>query len=178
MKFIYIFVWGLFVLYLVFSLVQGRHIQSHGDKLDIISLEFADKNEGAAILEDWYANKVDTKNLLSHARTNTIADFLFIIGYVGVLIIISNYIMQRQRKLVLNEMLRACFVLALLAGLLDLVENFILLYNMHHYVPGSEYISTKFISYTKFGCIGMILLAWLFGLAGALFGKTPARNRS
>jgi hypothetical protein len=150
MRSIHLFIWAVFILSLLFLRLQDLYIHSWDHHLDIIGLEFANAAQGAAMLHRWDNTMVDTASLLSFAWSNTLVDFLFVIGYVGVLMIVSNHLMQRQPIPALNELLRPCFILAVLAGSLDILENGILLFNMYHYRPTHTYISTRWISYYQY----------------------------
>src|SRR5215210_1403670 len=128
MKNIRLLTWLLFIITALILQARAWYVNSNGGKYNIVKLELANANDGPDILKDWSNTVIDTSTQLHYARTDLWIDFLFIIGYAGVLIIISYFLMQRQRRLWLNELLRLCMPLAIGAGLLDVIENSILLF--------------------------------------------------
>ena len=122
----------------------------------ILSLEFADSVKGKAILSSWHE-----AGLLRVARRLTCVDFAFIFFYVAVIITLSNRQVRNEPSIVLNALLRANFFFAVLTGLLDVVENILLLYDMNHLSDGS-YISTSWIAWLKFIVAGWAVVVWLF----------------
>ena len=132
----------------------------------ITSLEFASREQGLSLLADW--SRVTTRTgatVLDLARRNTRWDFLFIFGYVSVLVIVSYNRMQREPRPWLNTLLRLNFLLAILTGALDVLENAILLTDMAPYNIGNAFYSSYPISLAKFLLAAWAVLVWLFSLA-------------
>ncbi len=169
-----LFCWVVFIITAV--LLRGREWyvnHPHNTGYNIVKLELASAEEGSTILKKWNSTLVDTDTVLHYARVDLLIDFLFIIGYVGVLITISNYLMQRQRRLWLNELLRLCLLLAIVAGLLDVIENCVLLFDMYHYRPGTPFYTAMWVAYPKFILIAFILLIWM----KSLFTNVPGKRQ-
>ncbi len=116
------------------------------------------------LLENWYQEKIGTKTLLHYVQINTIADFAFIFAYTGIVLIISYAIMQREANPFLNNLLRLNMLLAVIVGLLDILENIILLYDMYDYVPGKSFVSAQVPAYGKFLLIAYIIAVWFISL--------------
>ncbi len=127
----------------------------------IASLEFAGKKIGKEMVCAWYDSPFAGSNLLSVARNNTRADFLYILIYVGLILLYSYLQMQQEKRIFLNELLRLNLLLALLAGLFDVVENVLLLYNFRHVNDSGIYISTMILSSLKFSLLGWTVLVWI-----------------
>ena len=121
----------------------------------ILDLEFANRSTGKTMLSAW-----QDAGLLSLARNLTLLDFAFIFFYVAVIITLSNRQVRKEPSIGLNALLRANFFFAVLAGLLDLVENIFLLYDMSN-VNSSSYISSCWIASLKFILVGWTVLVWL-----------------
>jgi hypothetical protein len=156
--------WTLFVFAILFFIWQYLYVLSWGQKLDIFGLEFASNNEGRMLLQEWNRLIVDTENILHYAHVNTWVDLLFIIGYVGVAVLISKSLMQSERNQVFNEIIRMCYLLAFLIGFLVVVENIILLSDMYHYREGKAYVSPALLSTMKFVIVACLFLIWLIAL--------------
>jgi len=163
--------WTLFVFAIFFFTWQYLYVLSWGHKLDIFGLEFASNNDGRVLLQDWNRTIVDTENILHYAKVNTWVDFLFIIGYVGVAVLISKSLMQGERNPRFNEIIRMCYLLAFLIGFLDVVENIILLSDMYHYREDKAYVGTALLSTTKFTIVGLLFIIWLVALIRRVIAK-------
>lgn len=138
--------------------------------LNIFHLEFVNATDGKALLEAWAIKSPTYKTtLLQEAIKNTRWDFLFIIGYVAVIIMLSYNQMQREPRVWLNELLRLNFLLAIIAGLLDVLENLRLLYNMAPDSIGKEFLSSYWFALPKWILVGWVTLVWLVSLVSAIF---------
>jgi hypothetical protein len=165
------FFWVSFTVAVFFLLLIDVYVGLNSDGFDMMKLQFASSSEGAEILKQWYSTDVDGTSQLYFAGIHTWIDFLFIIGYVGVLCMISYSIMQRVKKIRINEFLRWCFPAAILIGLFDVIENVLVLFSMFHYQPANHYFATYWFSYPKWGLLVIILVVWLTALIGGLFNK-------
>lgn len=166
MKYLHTIIWILFAAVIGFYAWQYIYISTEHHCLNIIRLEIANAANGKALLQDWYQQKIGSKTLLHYAQTNTIADFVFIVAYTGILIIVSYAIMQREPNPVLNNLLRLNMLLAVLVGVLDVCEDIILLYDMYNYYPQKYFVSSQVFAYSKFFVAIYIIAIWLFSLAG------------
>src|SRR5687768_17106055 len=110
----------------------------------IIPLEFANVVEGKKILASWSGEE-----LLTTGRSLIWLDFVFIFFYVAIIITLSNRQVRKEPSIALNALLRGNFFFAVMAGLLDAVENILLLYDIYQFNEGA-YISTWLIASLKF----------------------------
>lgn len=162
MKNLHIVLWtclfgaGLFLLvqqlYLCFYLDQSFHV---------LALQFQDKGTLKSTLLDWNGTIAEGRSLLHYARVNTVVDLVYIIGYVSALIMISYRLMQVETSPALNNLLRFCFLLAVLTGLLDLAEDLILLFDMYRFSGEKTVYSARYVAYPKWIAGGAVLLVWL-----------------
>jgi hypothetical protein len=88
--------------------------------------------------------------------TGLLVDYLFIVGYVVVGFMISDHLMQKEKDPFLNGLLRLCFPLLILAGLLGVVENAIV-----------------WVSWPKWALAAVILFIWLIDLLHKLTAPPP-----
>lgn len=161
--------WILFFVSLVVLRLQHRYVVGKAGNFDIIGLELANKVEGADLLNEWHFTPVDEGSLIDASQVNTIIDFFFILGYVGAIIMVSYHLMQLQKNRIINEALRTTFFLAVVAGVLDAVENIILLVDMHRYRPGNEFYSAMYFAWPKFILIAVIGIIWILHFSSKIF---------
>jgi hypothetical protein len=145
---------GVFIYYdLVFA---GAGTKS------IICMEFANATKGKQILAEWY-----NEGLLTIARCLTWLDFVFIFFYVAILITLSNRQVRKEPSIALNALLRGNFFFAVMAGLLDVAENILILYNSYQFNEGA-YLSPWLLASLKFLFIGWTVLVWLISFVKSL----------
>lgn len=127
-------------------------------KAGIVSLEFAKtKKNVTEILYEW--NTVSSKNMHQHAVTNTAIDFLFIFFYSLFLFYACFWFSIKQQGL-LSKLSRFISLLALVAGLLDIIENYFLLKMLSHSITDAEVLLTWWIAAVKFSLAG-IAVVWI-----------------
>jgi hypothetical protein len=153
------------VLWIVFFVViavmcQQEHVLASRSGHGTQGLEFVNANAGKAIVCGWQRICYGRETLVNVARSITRLDFLFILTYVCLMIACSYNQMQRERWVFWNELLRLNLILALLAGLLDVTENFILLYDLRHVYDPGLYYSTFYVSLLKWILSGWVILVW------------------
>ncbi|HVS95777.1 MAG TPA: hypothetical protein VHE54_04800 [Puia sp.] len=170
MRILHYLAWFSFVGVFLFDVWQyiDIHVLQH-IHADLFGLSLASREKGLALLDDW--SRVTTRtgaSVLDAARLNTRWDYLFIFGYVCVLVILSYSRMQREPRPWLNTLLRLNFLLAFLAGLLDAIENAILLTDMAPCNIGNTFFPSRPFSLAKF-----ILGAW--AVLVLLFSVTTSR---
>lgn len=170
-----IFFWASFGIALVVLVSMNIYVNSHSNGFDLMKLQFASSREGTEILRQWYHTDVDGHSQLHFVKLNTIIDFLFIIGYAGVLCMISYTLMQRESRVWVNELLRWCFPLALLTGLLDVIENSLILSSLYHYRAGDAFHATQWVSYPKWTLVVIILMIWIIGLIAKMIRQPGVR---
>jgi len=151
-----IFLWTIFIVIAAAMSVQLQALKPSGYR--ICDLELAHTNKGIDILKKWQTSYSGDRTLLEISRNNTKWDFLFIAVYATLLIVMSNWQMQRENWLPLNEALRLNFLLAFIAGVFDIFENFGMLHNFHHTNDIANYWSTHWLAMIKFGLLALALL--------------------
>ncbi|WP_343692666.1 hypothetical protein [Chitinophaga sp.] len=160
-----IILWLLFIVLVIITGQEAHIIQVNaGDQATLLHLEFTDFAAGKKILDCWRGITYGEGTLLSLAQSNTRTDFLFLITYTLLLISYSNSQMQQERNPALNNLLRLNLFLAVLAGLCDVSENLILLYDMRHAGEITRYVSSSWVSIAKWLLIGWVILIWLISL--------------
>jgi hypothetical protein len=175
MRIIHYLSWIFFFVILTFNIykyVDLNYVERIPCKF--VQLQFVNSLEGKDLLNKWCvtATHHDT-TLLQEAVLNTQWDFLFILSYVSLLIIVSYNQMQRERSPSLNNLLRLNFPLAIITGLLDTTENCILLDDMKPYHIGTSYHSSYWVSLPKFILAAWILLVWLVSLIKSKTRPSP-----
>ncbi len=165
-------------------LYQENNVISNRTGQGISWLEFAKCREGKAMLCRWDSVKYGGGTLIAVAQSNTHWDFVFILTYVLLMILCSSTQMQLEKNTFLNALLRLNLLLALLAGLLDVAEDLILLYDFRHAADPGLYVSSYWVTLPKWILSGWVVLVWLISLAkSAIFNKStkipaPARQVS
>lgn len=155
--------WIIFVI--VFSILGFQdHTLIKNSNYGIVHIELANTDLGVQILKEWHQCHYGASTLLDIASNHTRLDFLFIFSYVSLIISMSNWQMQRERRMLFNELLRFNLLITVLAGLLDFIENFRILHNFQHIGSQSEYWGTNWLSSVKFGLIGFAILVFLISL--------------
>ncbi|NRF37146.1 hypothetical protein [Pedobacter foliorum] len=155
--------WIIFVI--VVSILSFQdHTLIKNSNYGIVHLELANTELGVQILKEWHQCHYGELTLLDVARNHTRLDFLFIFTYVSLIISMSNWQMQREQRMLFNELLRFNLFITVLAGLLDFIENFRILHNFQHIGAESEYWATNWLSSVKFGLIGFAILVFLISL--------------
>lgn len=140
----------------------------------IIPLEFASPEEGKAILAGWNdTNHPWLGNVLEAGKKTTRVDFLFLLFYTIVLASLSNSRIYHERNTFLNSLLRLNILVAFLVGLLDVIENLILLRNMNHFSRSLSYsfISVHWIALVKFILAAWVVIVWLISVIKGAFRK-------
>lgn len=155
--------WIIFII--VFSILGFQdHTLIKNSGYGIINLELANTDLGVQILKEWHHCHYGELTLLDVALNQTRLDFLFIFVYVLLIISMSNWQMQRERRIFFNELLRFNLFITVLAGLLDVIENFRILHNFQHIDSLSEYWGTNWLSSIKLALIGFAIVVFLISL--------------
>jgi hypothetical protein len=148
---------------IVVMVKTGASLKNPATPMGIVDLEFAYNNQKtSAILSSWAPN-ADTDNIAA-ARINTYWDFLFLFFYAGFLFLASKKIAAS-----INGPAATAGNLigkgALLAGLLDILENAGMLITLNGQGSTAIAFCTTFISVIKWG---LALIAVLYVLTGVL----------
>lgn len=170
MKLIHPLAWLFFIGVLSFDIFQYIdlvHVQ--GIPGNLFGLPLLSSAEASAQLFTWASFPTRAGGtVLDATRLNTQWDFLFIVGYVSILIILSYNQMQRESRPWLNTLLRFGFLLAIVGGIFDAIENVFLLADMTPYNAMHHcYYSPFVFSVGKFVFGGWVLVVWLFSLVTA-----------
>ena|GEM_PF-4420234 len=156
---------GTISLMIVLSVKSFRLRSTHVSTVE--AFEMADQTEAKEILQSWNDASVE------HSVINSIKlDYLFIGFYVLLMINYSNHQMNKERNLILNNLLRFNIALSIDTGILDIAENIIMMHNIRSI---DEYFPTAVISIMKFTFAGWIIVVWLVSVGkGALSRKAYA----
>ena len=128
------------------------------------AFEMASRSEAVAMLQSWKDASV------THIVVTSIKlDYLFVAFYVLLMLNCSNHQMNKERNLILNNLLRFNIALSIDTGILDIVENVIMMHNIRSI---DEYFPTVVISVLKFALAGWIIVVWLFSVVKGVFTRT------
>lgn len=141
----------------------GASLKTDAAPLGILNLEFAyHTSKTTPILESWAPS--GSGDNIAAAKTNTYWDFLFLFFYTGLLFLACNKIAGK-----LNGILSNAGILiakgALLAGVLDILENAGMLLTLNNQGSSTIAFLTTFFSVIKWG---LAILAVLYVLTGLL----------
>lgn len=158
-KSLFIFLFSGTVLLLFIMRWHGEMLTKFpSSKAGIISLEFAKTKANANnILTAW--NSVSSKNTQQHARNNTAIDFLFIFFYSLFIFYACYWFSVKQTGLLLT-ISQSISLLPLLAGLLDVVENYFLIKMLSNTITDAEALLTYRIAFVKFSLVA-IAFVWI-----------------
>lgn len=176
MKKLRLLIWILFISSLIFLRARSWYANSIDKPYDIVQLELASADSGKPLLEQWDKTIIDGGTLIDYARVDTYVDFLFIVGYIGVLLIVSYHLYRREKRSWLGKLLQYCVVAALVAGLLDVVENSILLLDMHRYSTSKIFYSSRYVAYPKFVLLLLVLGVWALSLLSRIGGRVNPKR--
>jgi adenosine deaminase len=100
--------------------------------------------------------KTSRGDLIAFARIITWFDFIFIIFYTGLVVMLSNRA-QRESRPWLNTLLRLNIFLVVVLALLDITENSFLLYDLKYWQ--TNFINVWWITWLKY-----ILVQWIIAV--------------
>jgi len=165
-----VFLWIAFVAAVLFiEPITNRITDLAGPENTIIKIELAGKTDGAKIIKTWSSIKYANGTLLDQARLDTYWDFLFIFIYVLLIIKESGSFMVIEPWYPLNELLRMNVFLAIITGLLDILENFFILHNISNFTEPAAYLSSEVTSYIKFILAAWCVLVWLVAIGHQIY---------
>jgi hypothetical protein len=118
--------------------------------------EMSQRTEAVSILNAWTDHK-----LIDIVRSVIYADYIFILFYVPLMIVCSRDQLKIETNGFLCMLLMLNTPLAILTGILDVIENQLMINNINDI---NNHISTKTISIVKFTAAGLVILVWLFVL--------------
>ena len=148
---------GTILLLLIMRWHSGELAKSPLTKAGIVSLELAKtKSNADAIIKEWRSN---AQNLQQHAIRNTYIDFIFILFY-SLFLYAACYTISLYQTKRLAAISRIISLLALTAGFLDVIENYLLLQMLQHPFGETIPLATFYIAAVKFLFVGIAVL-WL-----------------
>lgn len=133
------------------------------------AFETADQAKTYDIVQRWDISRWGQHDVITGMKLFTGIDFIYIIVYSYVLITLSYDRMQWEQNVFLNNLLRLNFPMAVLAGLFDVIENILFLFNMEHYDLPGGYVSIAPFTYAKWTLIGIVVLIWIVSKIKSLF---------
>ena len=164
MKILKTLIWVGFVAVTLWLNLKTRSFnRANPTAYGIISFELAGKEEGKIIVKGW---KDAGSELVTKARGIIWIDFLFVVFYTAVLIMVSNALMYHERSLVLNSLLRLNLLLSPLAGLMDTTENILMLRNLSNV---ESYFPSTVFAWIKFILAGWVILLCLLSIVKKAF---------
>lgn len=145
---------------------SGSSLITEATPAGIINLEVANtKLKVQLVLNAWQNYSDEVKNLTDVARLNTYLDFIFLLFYSLFLYTccrcLSSYLFTYFK---LKKWLKNFAWLALLAGFLDVFENFGLLISLSSGAKESIAMATALASILKWTLVATILLLLISGL--------------
>ena len=148
---LYLLLASLFPLVMIAVLRwQGKELITPLTPSGILALEFANTPEKlTSILAIW--NKETVQN-------NILIDFLFVIAYTWFFILaVAKSITQWSNRL-MQQFGATGIRMAFLAGILDIIENILMLQSIHGYYSVSTLQLTWYCAAIKFGIVILLLL--------------------
>lgn len=144
----------------------GRPLkQSSSGFKSILSLEFANTAAKAeAVINTWQSESHGGKTLLEHARINTYWDFMFIFFYATTLFFAHRALPKSGNKS-LQILFALLSVAAVIAGVLDIIENTGMLKSMDRIISDRNAGMTAGCARLKFILVSIsivsLLIRWL-----------------
>ncbi len=162
--------WFIFVI--LFCYLFGQNCILAQSNYSLVSLSFADAALGNQIINTWSLTHYGDQTYLALAQKNTQWDFVFIVVYVCIIIMVSNAQMQKEKSSFLNEMLRLNFFIALFIGGSDFIENLLFMHNFHHVGDIESYQGTFVFSFIKWGLLSIVITILIISMLKKLVSKT------
>ena len=149
----------------------GKTLKTGTTPKGILDLEFAHNSEKVeAVLNAWSV-KGDTGSAIDDAKRNTYFDFIFLLFYSSFLYC-SCILLGRSGSIPTIKKLSVFFAIAaLLAGLLDIMENIGMLQSLDGKVSDSIAIFTTFCAGIKWTLVILVILFLLTGLIAIVSRK-------
>lgn len=143
-------------------LITDQALKTSATPHGIIALEFAYNTQRVnAVLQAWETNTQGDG--ISMAKLNTYLDFIFLFFYAGLLFNICRFIYHKA----LNAYGRLGYFMAkmaVLAALLDIIENIFMLTVLHHPVQETALLFMSSASLLKWLTVIFVIIYSLWGL--------------
>lgn len=155
-------------------LYTGAPLQSNATPGGILELELAGSYKKVQFLLDkWKSGASDGMDLIATAKTNTYLDFLFPLFYAPFLYGFARRLSkQAKRKNYFYSILHKFAEAALIAGVLDFLENGGMLLSLFQYGSPMVTLFTLAMSSIKWLLIIVLIALILVALAAKLYHKT------
>jgi hypothetical protein len=168
-KFFFILLGGT-ILMMGIMVISGRPLNTTETPFGILHLEFAGtKKELQNVLSAWQINSSINNDIIAAAKTNTWFDFLFLLFYTLFLFSsckwLSGLVMNKYLSFILSFFAGA----AILAGILDILENVGMLLSLSGMVTQGIAGFTSIASITKWVLVFSIMASLLWGIAAVFF---------
>lgn len=154
------------VIMMVLMFITGKDLNTAATPLGIIDLELARSDAAVQhILNAWSKEVSEEEGLIDTARINTFLDFIFLIFYSLLLYVCCKQLaaLFPSRKS-LRTLLNLGATLALLSGLLDVVENMGMLMSLYQFSGSYTAAITAGAAYLKWLMVASTLLVIIFAL--------------
>ena len=160
-----IFLWIGTISLMIILGVKSFRLRSE-NVATVEAFEMASRSEAESILQAW-----DNSSVKHMVVTSIKLDYLFIAFYVLLMINCSNHQMNKERNLILNNLLRFNIALSIDTGILDVAENVIMMHNIRDI---DNYIPTVLISILKFTFAGWIIVVWMVSVLNVALNRKAA----
>jgi hypothetical protein len=163
MKRYILIIFGIGVLAMLYIMMKtGEPLKTPETPIGILNLELAkDTIETNRILKIWSKTPIlSTKPIIDSAKNNTYWDFLFIVFYAGFFAIGNSLLSEKMRGNFIKICDWASFA-AVLAGLLDCLENWGILRCLEGHVSPTLSLSIWLFATIKFVLIGSSILVFI-----------------
>jgi len=163
------------IIMMVLMLITGKDLKTTATPLGIIDLELAStKTAVQNILKAWDNKVSEGKELIKKARVNTFLDFAFLIFYSLFLFACCKRLASSlSHKKKWQNILHCFAAMALLSGLLDVVENTGMLMSLSGHSSSNIALMTAIAAYLKW----CIVIATLLVIITAFSVKSMERKK-
>ena len=153
-------------------LLTGNSLKTPTTPYGIINLEIAANVEKTKeIVQTW-----DKNNTIAAATKNTLYDFIFITCYVSLFYFLLRQVEKQFSSVNLfNKLSRYISYAAVMAGVLDILENIGILKSLSGNITNGITLFTFSTSIIKWILVAVCILWLLFSVAVILFRRKPVR---
>lgn len=149
---------------------QGASLTQPATPSGILSLEFAntpDKLE--LVFQSWMGSSV--------ANINICLDFLFIVAYTSFFLLAIEKACKQWQPVLAWKVRNTLSWLALLAAILDIIENILMLQTLNHQYNNYSLQVTWYCAFIKFSIVLVIVAYLLMSILIIFFGKKEIHGK-
>ncbi len=158
----------LFII--VFLRWQGASLTKPATPLGILALEFANTPDKLApVLQSWMGSSV--------ANINICLDFLFIAAYTNFFLLAIGKASRQWQSGFSKQIRNTLCWLALLAAVLDIIENLLMLQTLNNQYNNFSLQVTWYCAFMKFSIVLLILIYLLVSIILILLGKKKVHGK-